>query len=157
MRTAKLALIAATVFATACASDGTSSPNTNTNFETRLNAVAAAPSTTLADPVLNIAVTVSSTLPESVSGNACASAVQARLANGSTWTDVTSTTAVCSTIAVLLPSGGTVSIRGVADPAKVRSLLGGNSGTVVFKVQHSLAGSSTNYLLQSNEVTWNVI
>lgn len=157
MRPAKLALIAATVLTTACASDGTSGPANNTSFETRLSAVAAAPTTGLADPVLNIAVTVTSTLPESVSGNLCANTVQARLSNGTSWTDVTSTNAVCSTIAVMLPSGGTVQFRGVADPAKVRALLGGNSGTVVFKVQHSLAGASTNYMLQSNEVTWNVI
>jgi hypothetical protein len=157
MRLARAILATATIVVTACATDGTSSPTTNDpSFETRLAAAATAPTTSIGGPTLTINVAVTNTLPETVSGGVCVNSVMARAVNRSTWTDVTSSLGVCSALAVILAPGNTVSFRGIADPAKVRAVIGGNTGIVVFKVQHSLSGASTNYLLQSNEVSWTV-
>ncbi len=153
MRITRAALLAATIFAASCASDGTTSPAETRQFETRLSASAAAPSTPISGELLTLSVSVTNTLPESVSGPVCADVVQARRA-GVAWTDVTAGSFACSALAVIIPAGGTASITAVADAAKVRTLLGGTTGTVVFRVQHSLSGDTKRYTLQSNEVTW---
>ena len=148
-------LAAATLFATACASDGTTSPtNTSGQFETRLSAAATPPTVSITSPTLTLNVEVTNTLSETVSGSICATTVLARTVSGTSWTNVTSATASCPQSAAIVAAGATVTFRGIADPAKVRAVAGGNTGTVVFKVQHTLSGNSTNYNLQSNEVTW---
>ena len=158
MRVFRVALAAATLFATACASDGTTSPtDAQGQFETRLSAAATPPTSSLSDPTLTLNVAVTNTLTETVSGSICATTVLARTVSGTSWTNVTSVTVACPQSAAIIASGATVNFRGIADPAKVRAVVGGAAGTVVFKVQHSLSGTSTTYMLQSNEVTWNVI
>ena len=158
MKFTRIALIAATVGMTACASDGTTSPTDNVRIESRLAAVASAPdgNSSLATPGVTIRVTVTSSLTETVSGGVCAESVEARLTTDTRWTDVTSASSVCSTIALLLRPGQTVTVDGIADPAKIRSMAA--PGTLVMlRVRHSLAGSDKSYVLQSNEVGWVVL
>ncbi|MCC7055388.1 MAG: hypothetical protein IT355_19095 [Gemmatimonadaceae bacterium] len=152
---ARTATVLAAAFLAACASDGTTNPaSSSPTFETRLSAAASAPTASLADSVLTLNLAVTNSLSETVSGGICATMVQARAASGTTWTDVTSSIASCPQSAVLLPPGATVNFRATADPAKVRTVAGGSTGIVVFRVRHTLAGSTEAYTLQSNEVTW---
>jgi hypothetical protein len=148
----RFALIAATALATACASDGTTSPTTAAP-DARLSAVATVTSVSINDassPVM-LRVAVTSTLTEQVSAGSCAQLVQARTTGGTTWTDVTTTNGSCSTNILLLAPGATVQISGSADVAKLRTVAATGS-TVVVRVRHTLDGASSKYTLQSNEV-----
>lgn len=154
MHLVRTALVAASLVVMGCSSDDATSPNGSTQFETRLAAAASEPITGRGGELLTLDVAVTNTLPETVSGGICAQTVQARTVSGTAWTNVTSETAVCSALAVIVPVGGTVTFKANADAAKVRTVLGGSTGTVLFRVQHSLAGASTSYMVQSNTVTW---
>jgi hypothetical protein len=158
MKFARIALIAASVGMTACASDGTTGPTDTRAIESRLAAVASTPdgSGSLATPGVTVRVTVTSSLTETVSGGVCAESVEARLASDTRWSDVTSSTAVCSALAIQIRPGATVTIDGIADPAKIRSMAAPGT-SVMLRVRHSLAGSEKSYVLQSNEVAWVVL
>ena len=95
----------------------------------------------------------SSSLPEAVSGGVCAQIIEARLASGTAWTNVTSTSAACSMLAAQLLPGGTLNISAIGDQAKIRTVAG-SSSSVVLRARHTLAGASTSYTLQSNEITF---
>lgn len=155
MKFSRIALIAATVGMTACASDGTTNPTDTLQIESRLAAVASAPdaSASLASTGVTVRVAVTSSLTETVSGGRCAQAVEARLASDSRWTDVTSTTAACSALAILVAPGSTVTFDGIADPSKIRGVASAGS-SVLMRVRHSLAGSEKSYVMMSNEVVW---
>jgi hypothetical protein len=152
MRMTRIALLAATVLATACSSNETTAPAPIT-IETRLAAAAAVPIASLSDANVTMRVAVTSALTETVSGGVCAQIIEARLPAASSWTDVTSSSGVCSANAIMLAPGGTININAIADQAKARGVAG--SGTsLVLRARHTLAGASANYILQSNEVTW---
>ncbi len=153
MRLTRMAVLAATVFAAACSSDEATSP-TPRNIETRLTATASVPTAvSVSDATVNVRVAVTSALPEAVSGGVCAQTIEARAPGGTTWTDVTSSSGVCSAQAVLLSPGATIDINAIADQAKARTVAG--SGTsVVLRARHTMTGASASYVLQSNEVTW---
>ncbi|MDZ7631269.1 MAG: hypothetical protein U5K74_07960 [Gemmatimonadaceae bacterium] len=149
----RVALIAASAFVAACGSDGSTSPASSTPIETRLSATATAPTAAIADPMVSMKVTVTSSLPETVSGGVCAETVEARQTNGTTWTNVTSTSFACSAMAIVLAPGSSIDLTAVADQAKIRAVAG-TASSVVLRARSSLAGASTNYTLQSTEVTW---
>ncbi len=149
----RVALIAASAFVAACGSDGSTSPASSTPIETRLSSVAAAPTAAISDPMVTMKVTVTSSLPETVSGGVCAGAVEARLPNSNTWTDVTSNSFACSAMAIVLAPGASIDLTAVADQAKIRAVAG-TAPSVVLRARSSLAGATTNYTLQSTEVTW---
>jgi hypothetical protein len=155
MRLIRTVVLSASLFAMGCASDGATSPTDSTPLETRLSAAATAPTTPISSELLTLNVAVTNTLPEMVSGGVCATTVQARR-ESTTWVDVTSSVAMCIAQAVMVPAGGTAMFRANADPARVRTVLGGATGTVIFRVQHTLAGETRSYTLQSNEVRWTV-
>jgi hypothetical protein len=154
MRIARFALAASTALIAACASDGATSPTTPRPIESRLAAVAVAPtSVSVSDANVTMKVAVTSSLAEPVTGGVCAQTIEARTPNGTSWTDVTSTSAVCPALAAQLMPGATLNISAIADMSKVRAVAG--SGTsIVLRARHSLAGASSTYMLQSNEVTW---
>lgn len=153
MRTARFALVMASLAATACASDGTSGPSIDTPIRAGLSAVAAAPVGSLSNPNVTMQVAVTSALPEVVSGGVCAQAVEGRTPMGTAWSDVTSTSFVCSALAVSLAPGATASITAAADQTKLRTLAGSGS-TVVLRARSALFGASGSYALVSNEVTY---
>ncbi len=152
MRLERIALFAATVLATACASDGTTGPK-DTVGDTRLAAVATVTSASLSDASrVTLQVTVTSTLSEQVTGGSCASLVQARTASATTWTNVTSSLSVCSANALLLAPRGTALISASADASKLREVASTGT-TIVLRVRHTLDGASTSYTMQSNDVS----
>ena len=151
LRLNRIALIAASVVASACASDGSTSPSVPA-IETRLAATATAPTAALNDPTMTMSVEVRSTLPETVTGGRCASVVEARLATATAWTEVTSKTAVCSAIAISLAPGAVTTISAIADQAAVKAVAG-SSKTVLMRARHTLSGASASYTLQTNEVS----
>ena len=153
MHTARFALVLASLVATACASDGTSGPSLESPISAGLSAVAAAPVGSMSDPNVTMKVTVTSSLPETVSGGVCAQIVEGRTASGTMWTDVTSKSFPCSTLAVSLAPGASTSITAAADQAKIRVLVGAGS-TVVLRARSALFGASGSYGLISNEVTY---
>ncbi len=153
-RTKRFALIAGSLLASACASDSATAPADTFPLETRLSAVAAVPSATVTDPTVTMKVTVTSSLQENVSGGVCAQTIEARPGSGSAWTDVTSSTAVCSALAVVLPPGGSITMNAVADQAKIRAAVGSSTSTVVLRARSKLFGANSSYMLQSSEVTW---
>lgn len=154
MRTARFALVIASLVATACASDGTSGPSINSPITAGLSAVVStAPVGSVSDPNVTMRVSVTSALPEMVSGGVCAQVVEGRSPSGSTWTDVTSTSFACSAVALSLAPGATASITAAADQAKIRTLVGSGS-TVVLRARSALFGASGSYALVSNEVTY---
>lgn len=75
------------------------------------------------------------------------------MASDSRWTDVTSTTAACSALAVLVAPGTTATFDGIADPSKIRGVASAGS-SVLMRVRHSLVGSEKTYVMMSNEVAW---
>jgi hypothetical protein len=154
MKISGIVLLSASLLLAACGADETTAPAQGTTFETRLSAIAVAPTSTLSDPTVSMMVSVTSTLPESVSGGACAQAIEARTPSGTTWTDVKSSFSACSAQAILLAPGATASFTAVADPAKIRSVAGAAGTSVVLRARHTLAGASASYTLQSTEVTW---
>jgi hypothetical protein len=149
MRLTTAVALAATVLVTACASDGTTSPNPS--IDARLAAVASTPTASVSDPSVTMNVAVTSSLSETVSGGRCAEVVEAKATGGTTWVDVTSKSAVCSTIAIQLAAGQTVTITATADKAAVVAMAG-SSKTVMMRARHRLASAATSYTLQSNEV-----
>lgn len=155
MRITRLALVAATALLAACSTDDTTGPNTSGPADSRLAAVAAAPTSSVSDANVTMMVSVTSSLPETVTGGVCAQIIEARLASSTAWTDVTSSSAVCSMLAAQLLPGGSLSISAIGDQSKIRAVAG-NSGSVVLRARHTLAGASTSYMLQSNEVTYQV-
>ena len=153
MRITRLALIATTALLAACGTDETTAPNTSGTVDTRLAAVAAPPTSSVADANVTMMVAITSSLPEAVSGGVCAQIIEARLASGTAWTNVTSTSAACSMLAAQLLPGGTLNISAIGDQAKIRTVAG-SSSSVVLRARHTLAGASTSYTLQSNEITY---
>jgi hypothetical protein len=154
IRTSRFALIAAALVAAGCASDGTTSPTIEVRpIEARLAATADVQSASITDPSVTVRIAVVSSLTEIVTGGQCAQIIEARLPAAATWTDVTSKSAVCSTIALVVSPGATANITGTADQAAVR-LVANGSKTVVLRARHSLVGSTQTYTLQTNEVTW---
>ena len=153
MRITRLALVAATALLAACGTDDSTGPNIHGTGDTRLAAVATSPTSSVADANVTMMVRVTSSLPETVSGGVCAQVIEARLASSTAWTDVTSTSAACSMLAAQLLPGGTLSISAIGDQSKIRAVAG-NSASVVLRARHTLAGASTSYTLQSNEVTY---
>lgn len=155
MKFSRIALIAATVAMTACASDGATNPTDSLQIESRLAAVASAPdaSASLASTGVIVRVVVTNSLTETVSGSRCAQVVEARLASDSRWTDVTSTSAACSAIAILVAPGATATFDGIADPSKIRGVASAGS-SVLIRVRHSLVGGDKTYVMMSNEVVW---
>ncbi|HYW51634.1 MAG TPA: hypothetical protein VE861_13560 [Gemmatimonadaceae bacterium] len=155
MKILRLALVATTVLASACGSDDGSraTGSMNTTVEARLAGnltVQIAAATSASVPV---SVSVTSSLQEPVSGGICAELVQARALSSNSWADVTSDATVCSTIAVLLRPGETVTLSGSADRAKLRAAAGASANSVIVRVRHTLTGASGAYLMQSNELT----
>jgi hypothetical protein len=155
MRIIRNLVLSASLVTMGCGSDGSTGPTSSPQFETRLSAAATAPTTPISGQMLTLNVAVTNTLAEAVSGGICATTVQARR-ESTTWVDVTSSVAVCTAQAVVVPAGATVMFLANADPARVRTVLGGPTGTVIFRVQHTLAGDTRSYTLQSNEVRWTV-
>jgi len=78
MRIIRNAVLASSLFAMGCASDGSTSPTNSPQFETRLSAAATAPTTPISGQMLTLNVAVTNTLAEAVSGGICATTVQAR-------------------------------------------------------------------------------
>ncbi len=153
MRTARFALVIASLAGSACASDGTSGPSIDAPITAGLSAVAAAPVGSLSDPNVTMKVSVTSALPEIVSGGVCAQVVEGRTPSSTTWTDVTSQSFACSAIAVSLAPGATTSITAAADQARIRTLVGSGT-TVVLRARSALFGASGSYSLVSTEVTY---
>ena len=153
MRTTRFPFVIALLAATACASDGTSGPSIDTPIRAGLSAVAAAPVGSVSDPNVTMKVSVTSALPEVVSGGVCAQVVEGRAASATAWTDVTSTSFACSAIAVSLAPGATTLITAAADQAKIRTVVGSGS-SVVLRARSALFGASGSYALVSNEVTY---
>jgi hypothetical protein len=154
MRLTRMALVAASVLAAGCASDGTTSPaqNAPTKIETRLIATGDVQALSVGDPSVTVKVTVRSELTEMVTGGACAQVIEARAVTGTTWTDVSARLSACSANAIVLPPGGTANINAIADQAAVRQIA--RSGeNVVLRARHSLAGATTTYTLQTAEIT----
>lgn len=155
MKILRVALVATTLLASACGSDDGSRAYgaTNGGVEARLSAALATPTVQISNPNVMMSVNVTSALQEPVQGGICASVVQARAVNGTSWVDVASDGAACSTIAILLRPSETVTLTAAADQAKLRAVAGAASRSVVIRVRHTLNGASANYTLQSNEVT----
>ncbi len=153
MRTARFALAIASLVTAACSADSTSGPSITSPITAGLNAVAAAPVGSVSDPNVTMRVSVTSALPEMVSGGVCAQVVEGRTPSGTTWTDVTSTSFVCSAIALSLAPGATTSITAAGDQAKIRTLVG-SGNTVMLRARSALFGASGSYALVSNEVSY---
>ena len=153
MRIARFAFVFASLVASACASDGISGPSINSPITAGLSAVAAAPVGSVGDPNVTMRLSVTSSLPEMVSGGVCAQAVEGRTPTGNTWTDVTSPSFVCSALAVSLAPGATTSITAAADQARIRTLVGSGT-TVLLRARSALFGASGSYALVSNEVSY---
>jgi hypothetical protein len=153
MRNTPFAVVAASLLVAACATDSSTTLGPDGSSDPRLSAVAAAPVADLESSMVTMKIAVTSSLPESVSGGVCASAVEARTAASSTWTDVTSSSYACPAIAAVLTPGSTLTLTAAADPARIRAVAG-SSATVLLRVRSSLNGSSVAYVLQSNEVTY---
>ena len=153
MRIARIALAAASVLIAACSSNEVTNPTVGAPVESRLAAVGSVDAVSLADANVTMRVAVTSSLQETVTGGVCAQTIEARLPAGTSWTDVTSSSGVCSAIAIVLAPGSTVNLNAIAEQAKVRAVAG-TSPSVVLRARHTLTGSSTSYMLQSNEVTW---
>lgn len=149
MRLSSLIYATSFVLATACASDGSIGPNTPV-IETRLSAVATVTSAVIGDPTVTLRVAITSALNENVQGGVCAQIVEARVAGGE-WADVTATGFACTAQAVLLAPGQTINVTAVADQAKMRQVAG-SVRSVSLRARHGMAGTSTNYTLQSSEV-----
>ncbi len=154
MRISGIALLSASLLLAACGADDTTAPAQRAPIETRLSAIAVAPTATLNDPTVSMTVSVTSTLPEMVSGGVCAQVIEARTPSGTTWTDVKSAFSACSAQAILLMPGATANFTAVADPAKIRAVAGAAGTSVVLRARHTLAGASASYTLQSTEVTY---
>jgi hypothetical protein len=154
MRTTRFLLVAASLIATACASDGSTSPKSNPVNDTRLAAATLAPTAAVNDPTVTMQVSVTSALPESVSAGVCAQTVEARAVTGTAWSDVSSVSSVCSALAVVLLPGGTANLSASGDQAKIRAAAGAGASTVVLRAKILMAGASTTYQVSSNEVTW---
>jgi hypothetical protein len=153
MHIARFALVASSVLIAACASDEATSPSAPRQIESRLAAVAAPPTASPADANVTMMVAVTSTLPEVVTGGVCAQTIEARVASGTTWSDVTSTTAACNRLAAMLIPGGTLNISAFGDKAKIRATAG-SATAVLLRARHSLAGATGTYTLQSNEISF---
>ncbi len=154
MKISRIALLSASVLLAACGTDEATAPAARAPIESRLSAVAASPTASMSDATVSLLVSVTSALPEAVSGGVCAQAIEARTPAGTTWTDVRSSMAVCSAQAIVLAPGATTNITAVADPAKIRAVAGANGTSVVLRARHTLSGATASYTLQSNEVTW---
>lgn len=154
IRFSRIVLISSTVLAAACATDQTTAPATYVEADARLAAVAGPPTSAIAGQMVTLKVAVTSALPETVTGGVCADVIEARAASGGAWSNVTSTVAICPTMAVQLAPGATINLTASADPAKMRTVAGSSTGRVVLRVRSTLAGASMTYTLQSNEVTF---
>lgn len=154
MRMTRILLTAASVFVTACASDGTTGPDVRIP-STQLVAMAESPLQRLGATNVTFNVVVTSTLQETVSGGVCAETVQAKPLSGGSWTNVSASTQACARIAAILAPGGTMNVAAAADKAKLTALLSGNANSVLVRVRHSLIGEMSNqiYQVQSNEIT----
>ena len=155
MRMNRLLIATAALVAVACGSDDVTSPSPDRAADPRLSAVAADPVADITSSTVTMKVSVSSTLSESVSGGVCAQSVEARTASATTWTDVTANSFACSALAAVLAPGSTLILTAAADPAKIKTVAG-SAASVLLRARSSLAGASTSYLLQSNEVTYQV-
>ena len=154
MRNSRFTIVAASLLVAACSTDGsTSTAPPIGSTDSRLSAVAAAPVADQLSAMVTMKIAVTSSLPESVTGGVCASAVEARTAASTTWTDVTSSTYACPALAAVLMPGATLTITAAADPAKIRAVAG-SSAAVLLRARTSLNGSNVAYTLQSNEVTY---
>lgn len=153
MRKTRFALFAASLVVAACSTDSSVATGLDIPADARLSAVAAAPVADLVSSTVTMKVAVTSSLSESVTGGVCASAVQARTTAGTTWSDVTASTYACPALAAVLTPGSTLTITAAADPAKLRAVAGSGT-TIVLRARSSLNGSSVAYVIQSNEVTY---
>lgn len=153
MRNNRFTIVAASLLVAACATDGSVNVGPIGSTDSRLSAVAAPPVADLASAMVTMKIAVTSSLPESVTGGVCASAVEARTAASTTWTDVTSSSYACPAIAAVLLPGSTLTITAAADAAKIRAVAGASTA-VVLRARSTLNGSNTAYMLQSNEVTY---
>jgi len=157
MKLSHLAIIAVAAISTACSSDESTGPSPI--IEARLAAVAIVTSSSVMISnvqTVGLRVDVTSALSEPVTGGSCAQLVEARAPGGSAWVNVTAPTGLCSANIVRLVPGGTVQISAIADQAKLRALITGVNRSVTIRVQHTLAGASSSYTLQSNEVAFTV-
>ena len=152
MRASRVATIALSMLAAACAADETTSPKANDVVDVRLSAVAGVPVAAVGDPTVSMQVTVRSSLPEAVSGGECANVIEARLPNSTSWTNVTATNGVCSARALLLSPGASATITAAGSQAAIRTMANG-AASVVLRAKHTLTGASSSYTLQTNEVT----
>ncbi len=154
MTFSRFALATASVFLAACGADDTTAPPSGAPIETRLAATAVAPVDGLTGSTVSMMVTVTSTLPEVVSGGVCTQEIEARTPSGTAWVDVKASFSACTAQAILLSPGATANFTAVADPAKIRSVAGAVGAAVILRARHSLAGATASYMLQSNEVSW---
>jgi len=99
-----------------------------------------------------MSVTLTSSLPESVTSGVCALLVDARAVSSSSWIDVRPDNPICTLQALQLTPGGTLRINAIADKAKLRVVAGGAGGAVVVRIRHTVDGASTTYALQSAEL-----
>ena len=152
MRASRVATIALSVLAAACAADDTTAPKAGDAFDVRLAAIAADPVAAVGNATVSMQVTVVSSLPEAVSGGECANLIEARLPNASSWTNVTAAEGVCSTRALLLSPGATAAITATGSQSAIRAMANG-AGSVVLRARHTLSGATATYTLQTNEVT----
>lgn len=154
MTISRIALLAATAFVVGCSSDDPTSPGPGARIEPKLAASAQSPTATIGDPVVTMRVAVTNSLAETVTGGVCAQEIEARSMAGTTWANVASNQLVCTLQAIQIAPGATANITAAGDQAKIRAAAGAGATSVVLRVRHTLAGSSTTYTLQSNELTW---
>lgn len=154
MRMTRFVLVAAWLVAAGCASDATTGPRAaNPTADSRLAAVATAPVMLAGSSTVTMKVAVTSTLPESVTGGVCADVVEARTAASTSWANVTASTFACSALAAVLAPGATLTLTAAADETKIKSAAGAST-TVLLRARSSLTGASSTYVLQSNEVSY---
>jgi hypothetical protein len=156
MRMTRFALVTASLVAVGCASEASTSPlDANPAADSRLAAVATAPVMLAGSSMVTMKVAVTSTLTESVTGGVCASVVEARTAASTAWVNVTSSTFACPALAAVLTPGATLTLTAAADETKIKSAAGAST-TVLLRARSSLSGASATYVLQSNEVSYQV-
>jgi len=160
MRLSRILLACSTAALVACASDGTTSPTTTPAppipggrvVDARLGATLGSPTAVLGSETVTMSVTLTSSLPESVTSGVCALLVDARAVSSSSWIDVRPDNPICTLQALQLTPGGTLRINAIADKAKLRVVAGGAGGAVVVRIRHTVDGASTTYALQSAEL-----
>lgn len=151
-RTLQMGLVMS--FATACGTtESVGVGGVSASFDGRLQASLQPPVASAGDENLSLVMDVRSALPEDASAGLCASVVEARPAASLAWSDVTSSTAVCTRQLVVLSPASSAQFLGIASRARLRQVGGGVMGAGLrVRVRHTLTGSRGVYLVQSAEL-----